>query len=168
MSKRRVKAFTILEVTIVMMITSLLIGITYTSYSIIVKSYLSFTEKNKDQTVLTNLDYLLRRDFEQANIIRKEPDGVSLQRESGIIKYQIKPEYILREGIRTDTFKVETQDLSTLFENVPINDVQTIDEQNRIDELQFTLIYKNDQIPCYYHKLYSSSNLIQRNPNAGN
>ena len=168
MIKQKVKAFTILEVTITMLITALLIGITYTSYSIIVKSYRSFTVKNEEMTVLVTLDHLLKRDFDQAEMIFKDQDGIALTSNDKTIKYEFKPDYIVRNAARIDTFKVQTQDVSTAFENVPINEVQETEEPNRIDELAFTLIFQNEKIPYHFYKLYSSVNLIQRNPNAVN
>ena len=48
MNKHRIKAFTIMEVTVTMLIAAILIGITYTTYSIVLKSYNSFTTKNAD------------------------------------------------------------------------------------------------------------------------
>ena len=168
MVKQKVKAFTILEVTITMLITALLIGITYTSYSIIVKSYHSFTAKNEELAVLATLDHLLKRDFEQAEAVFKNQDGIVLLSDSKTLKYEFKPDYIIRSGIRIDTFKMQTQDVNSMFENVPLNEVQETEEQNRVDELSFILIFQNEKIPYHYYKLYSSVNLIQRNPNAVN
>jgi Tfp pilus assembly protein PilE len=168
MDQQKVKAFTILEVTITMLITGLLIAITYTSYSVIVKSYHSFTVKNEEMAVLVTLDHLLKRDFQQAEVISKDQDGIVLTSNDKTIKYNFKSDYIVRTAAGTDTFKVQTQEVNTVFENVPLNEVQETEEQNRIDELAFTLTFKNEKIPYHYHKLYSSVNLIQRNPNAIN
>ncbi|HEY2582443.1 MAG TPA: hypothetical protein VGI43_11590 [Mucilaginibacter sp.] len=168
MNRNRVKAFTILEVTITMLIAGLLIGITYMSYSIIVKSYHSFTLKNDEMTILVSLDHLLKRDFERAEIIVKDQDGIVLTSNDKVIKYKFKADYIIRSGAKIDTFKVQTQNVSTTFENVEISEVQETGEQNRIDELGFTILFQDQKIPYHYHKLYSSVNLIQRNPNAVN
>jgi len=168
MKRHKVKAFTILEVTITMLIAGLLIGITYTTYSIIIKSYHSFTTKNDDMTVLVSLDHLLKRDFDQADTILKDSDGVVLKSENKVIAYAFKPGFIVRNAARIDTFKVQTQEVNTAFENTPINELQATAEQNRIDQLDFTLIYQNEKIPYHYPKIYSSENLIQRNPNAVN
>jgi len=168
MNKQKVKAFTILEITITMLITGVLIAITYTSYIIIIKSYQSFTAKNDEMAVLVTVDHLLKRDFEQAETIYKTQEGISLKKDNQLISYQFKPDYIVRNAAKPDTFKVQTQDVITSFENIPISEVQETEEQNRVDEFGFTLMYKTEQIPYLYHKEYSSENLIQRNPNAVN
>ncbi len=168
MNKYRVKAFTIFEMVITMMITAIVIGITYTSYSIVVKSYNSFNNKNNDMAVVIDLDHVLKRDFERAEIILKDTDGIALKTGAQIIKYQFKPDFITRYGVRIDTFKVQAVDVITAFENMPVNELQVTDEQNRIDEIGFTLLFKNEKIPYHYNKQYSSVNLFQRNPNAIN
>lgn len=168
MKNHRVKAFTILEVTITMLVTVLLIGITYTSYSIMLKSYHSFTDKNEDMAILVNLDHLLKRDFGQADIILKTADGVALKKGDMLTNYIFNPDFVVRIAARTDTFKVQTQELTTTFESIPLTEIQDTEEQNRVDEMGFTLLFQNEKIPYLYHKPYSSENLIKRNPNAGN
>jgi Tfp pilus assembly protein PilE len=168
MNRYKVKAFTILEVTITMLVTALLVAITYASYSIVMKSYRSFTNKNDDMAVLFTLDHLLKRDFDQAETIRKDTNGIMLTNNFKVVKYIVTPDFIVRHAIRIDTFKIQTQGWITSFENAPINELQPIAEQNRIDEFRFNLAYQNEIIPYHYRKLYSSENLIQRNPNAIN
>jgi Tfp pilus assembly protein PilE len=166
MNKQKVQAFTILELTITMLITALLIGVAYASYSIIVKSYRSFNLKNEDMGVLISLDHVLKRDFDQADVILKTSDGITLKSEQKIIKYTFNPGFITRESVKTDTFKVETQLVQTSFETTAVNDIQDTEEQSQLDDLTFSLLYQNEKIPYHYHKSYSSVNLIKRNPNA--
>ena len=168
MKQHRLKAFTILEVTITMLIAGVLIGITYTSYSIVFKSYHSFTVKNEDMAVLINLDHLLKRDFEKADTVLKDTSGTVLIEDNKVIKYVFMPDFVVRTAARIDTFKVQTQELNTSFESVSIVEFQATAEENRIDGIDFMLIFQNEKLPFHYHKLYSSENLIQRNPNAVN
>jgi prepilin-type N-terminal cleavage/methylation domain-containing protein len=164
MKQHRLKAFTILEVTITMLIAGVLIGIAYTSYSIVIKSYHSFTSKNEDMAVLINLDHLLKRDFEKADTILKDTGGIVLTKDNTLIKYAFTPDFVIRTAARVDTFKVQTQELNTTFENVPIVELQATSEENKIDGLDFILIFQSEKIPFHYRKLYSSENLILRNP----
>ena len=168
MKNQKVKAFTIMEVTITMLITGLIIGITYTSYSIVIKSYHSFTTKNDSMAVLVSLDHVLKRDFDRADSILKDSAGITVKKNDMSIKYVFMPDFIVRNSLKTDTFKVQTQEVMTSFDNIPIIEMQATAEQNRIDGLDFTLVFQNEKIPYHYRKLYSSENLIQRNPNAVN
>lgn len=168
MIKKRIPAFTIMEVTVTMLISAIVIGITYTAFSIITRSYHAFDNKHKDMAVVLRLDELLQKDFNRAEIILKDTGGIALMDSSRTIKYRFSPDYILRIGITVDTFKVKSDSVSTIFENNAVNDMGTTEEVNRLDELGLFIILQNEKIPYHYHKVYSSANLINRNSNAIN
>ncbi|MBW4890133.1 hypothetical protein KXQ82_10420 [Mucilaginibacter sp. HMF5004] len=171
-NKHRVKAFTIMEVTISMLIAAIVIGITYTSYNIIGKSYLSFKTRNDDIAVLNRVDELLKRDFEQANMIADSGNGLLINKDNMTdVHYEFNRGTIIRKSGVIDTFKVSMTDLKTAFEgnlNNNQTEANTTSESARIDELSFTINFKDLNIPCHYQKMYSSLNLIQRNPDAVN
>jgi prepilin-type N-terminal cleavage/methylation domain-containing protein len=166
MKRHKIKAFTIMEVTITMMIAAILMGITYTAYSIVSRSYLSFNTKNKDMAELEQLDGLLKKDFDRAEIILKEADGISIKHTDRTINYQFNPDYIIRTSGITDTFKIKTGEIATSFEGQPVNEANSSHEQNRLVQLDLSLLFQNEKIPYHYYKQYSSVNLIQRNPDA--
>jgi len=168
MKRNKIKAFTIMEVTITMMIAAILMGITYTAYSIVSRSYLSFNTKNKDMAELEQLDGLLKKDFDRAEIILKETDGISIKHTDRTVSYQFNPDYIIRTAGITDTFKIKTGEITTSFEGRPVNEANASQEQNRLDQLDLNLLFQNEKIPYHYYKQYSSVNLIQRNPDALN
>ena len=167
MNGHLIKAFTIMEVTITMLIAAILMGITYTAFSIINKSYNSFNTKNKDMAELELLDELLRKDFDRAELIQKDQNRIILKRaDLTLVKYEFNPDYIVRTFGRIDTFKFKTEAFSTSFEGQQVNESGPSAEENRLDELDINLLFGNEKIPYHYYKQYSSINLIQRNPNA--
>ncbi len=168
MTRHRVKAFTIMEVTVAMLIASIAISIAYTVYTIVVKSYNSYNIKNSDMAVLVRLNELLKTDFEHADIILKDQKSIIFKNADRLVNYDVEPDFILRISTITDTFKVKTQEFNTTFENAPVTEIANEEEPNRIDELQLNLLFENKKISYYYHKQYSSLNLIQRNVNAVN
>jgi Tfp pilus assembly protein PilE len=166
--KNRVKAFTILEVTITMLIAAVLIGITYVTYSIIVRSYSSYNQKNQDMAVLVRLDEWLKKDFTRADMVLKDTAGIALNSAEHHVKYHFDQGFVVRTEFRADTFKLNTETIITSFEEQPLNEFSSTDEQNRMDDLSFVILFQNEKIPYHYHKQYSSANLINRNPNALN
>jgi hypothetical protein len=168
MNKQRVHAFTILEVTITMLVAALLIGITYSAYSIIIKSYGAFNHKNQDMAVLVRLDEWLKKDIARADIVLKDTAGIAINSRGRPVRYRFDPEFIIRTEIKPDTFMIRTDSLVTSFEGLPVNAYGPTDEQNRLDELDLVILFQGEKIPYHYHKEYSSVNLINRNPNAVN
>jgi len=173
-SHHRLNAFTIMEVTIAMLVTAIVIGITYTAYTIISKSFIDFKAKNEDIALLTRIDQVMKRDFDRAVMIEADNTGIEMINNNKLpVHYEITSTYIVRKTITADTFKVQIQDIKVLFEKQEKNTMTesgnlSKDESNRIDELSFTVNYKNDLIPFHFNKKYSSVNLIKRNPNAIN
>jgi Tfp pilus assembly protein PilE len=165
---KRVKAFTILEVTITMLVAALVMGITYAAYSIIIKSYGAFNKKNQEMAVVVRLDEWLKKDFSRADLILKDTAGIALNSATRKIKYRFDPDFIIRTELRSDTFKVKTDSLATSFEGLPVNEYAPADEQNRLDDLDLVILFQGEKIPYHYHKQYSSVNLINRNTNALN
>ncbi|RKR84466.1 prepilin-type N-terminal cleavage/methylation domain-containing protein [Mucilaginibacter gracilis] len=168
-----VKAFTLLEMTIAMLVAAVVIGITYTSYQIISRSYLDFKLRNERMVTLASLDQLLRRDFDQAEIISGSNKHIRIDKENKpAVEYEFADRYIIRKAIIIDTFKVTNDSCRMFFEKQQIINDETTEtantEDNRIDELLFNVSYNNETIPYHYNKDYSSENLIKRNPNAVN
>jgi len=171
--RHHIKAFTILEMTIAMLIAAIVIGITYACYGIVNKSYLSFKHKNEGIAILNLLDRLIRRDFDNADFVKRNPNGITIrQGDKPVISYRFEAGYIIRNADIIDTFKVENSKVQVFFERqLKVNDDQTSDsnyENERIDELRFDVSFQNETMTFHYNKQYSSENLIKRNPNAIN
>ncbi len=157
-----------MEISIVMLISAIVIGIAYTAFNIINQSYRSFQHKNENIAVLIRLDELLKKDFSRANTISKTTNGIFVKTGPDSVIYEFERDFTVRTSTIIDTFKLNVQDVVTTFETSPITAISPVTEQNRIDELNFSILFENEKIPYYYHKQYSSANLIERNPNAIN
>ena len=157
-----------MEISITMLISAIVIGIAYSAFSIIHQSYRSFEQKNENLGEMIRLDELLHRDFSHACTINKTANGIVFQTGAESVVYEFQSGYALRTSTITDTFKLALQDIHTSFENTPVTEVSLVAEHNRIDLLDFSVLFERENIPYIYHKQYSSANLIQRNPNAIN
>src|SRR5471030_1943654 len=103
----RLNAFTIMEVTITMLVAAIVIGITYTAYTIISKSFINFKAKNEDIALLARIDKVIKRDFDRAVVIEADDTGIEMINNNQLpVHYAIAPTYIVRKTIVTDTFKV--------------------------------------------------------------
>jgi len=162
MKLRKVRAFTILEVTVTMLITAVVIAITFTSFSVILKYYHSVNKKNSDVMELASLDHLLRRDFDRADTIFTSAQGITINEGGKSIIYIFDPAFVIRKAAAIDTFKLQTGDLWTGFENIQIKPVNIEQEDNLIDELSFSISCNQEEIPYHYKKNYSSQNLFNR------
>jgi len=166
MTAQRINAFTIMEVVVTMTIAAILMGITYTSYQIVSKSYHSFNVKNNEMAALERLDELLKKDFNKAEIIEKAGKGIVVKSLRDTVQYEFAPDFILRISAITDTFKIKNEDLATSFEGQLVDGQGLNEEENRLDGLDISLLLQSEKILYHYHKVYSSANLINRIPDA--
>lgn len=166
MNKHQVKAFTIMEVVITMLIASILMAITYRAYLIVGRSYQSFHTKNKEMAELQQLDHIIKRDFDRAEFIEKKQDSIVFKTTGFPVIYAFGPDLITRTASTADTFKVKTVNFRIAFEGQAINDLSDTEEQNLLDELSFTILYQNENVPYHYYKSYSSVNLLNYFANA--
>jgi hypothetical protein len=168
MNKGKVAAFTILELTITMLLTALVIGISYAAFSIVSRSYIVYQKRNDNISEMVLMDRLLKRDFSQADSILKIDSGIEMINQHAIVTYRIDTGTMIRTAGITDTFKVHSYDINFAFEGQPVQEMSATKELNRIDEFSFSLVFENQKIPYHYYKTYSSANLIGRNSNAVN
>jgi len=160
-----------------MLVAAIVIGIAYTAFTVVSQSYLQFKAKNEGIAELATLDHLFKRDFEQAERIQDTTNGIAIYKKNQIpVVYQINLQTIIRSQISTDTFKVKLpggiSGFQTFFEGksksnqTEENASSTNAENNRIDEVSFSISYQDQHIPYHYTKTYSSASLIERSTHA--
>ncbi|WP_423147020.1 PulJ/GspJ family protein [Rubrolithibacter danxiaensis] len=156
MKINKIKAYTILELTIAMLISAIVIGIAFSSYTILNKLYHVFNSKNKSITEFSLTNKILRKDFLQAKRIMKTESGIQTIDDKGIVSYRFLKDYILRNqyDIRTDTLRLLNEYVVCSFENreASIGDI--------VDRLNFSTKIDNQVIMLDFIKEYSSEDLI--------
>lgn len=103
---KQISAFTLLELLIGMILSSIVIGFCYTGYSIIHKQYLNYNMIKRQNTSAIQLNSILNTDFVNAGYVMYDSDKLILNSESkSQLPYEFKENYILRSanGL-TDTF----------------------------------------------------------------
>ncbi|KIO77972.1 hypothetical protein TH53_05920 [Pedobacter lusitanus] len=156
--RNKVSAFTLMEVTVAMLISALVITICYTAYGLIQGYYLRFGEKNKTSAIVLDLKHVLERDFFKAVHIIRTEDGLSIEQDSLVIDYIFNDKQVLREikSLHTDTFAMPVQQMKFSFEGREVNVADTVDQVNL--ELQMD---KDTKVPLQINKYYSSADLFK-------
>lgn len=154
----KIKAYTLLEVTIAMLLSAICIAICYSAYDIVGKYYASFQQKNQTADVVLSLRHVMQRDFLKSNTVLKSEEGVELQLDdSSKIYYIFNSDAILRKmnEAHTDTFKLKSNEVNFFFEG------HEVIEPDTIDELRFKMILdQRTAVPIQLNKTYSAANLF--------
>lgn len=154
---KKIKAYTLMEVTVAMLLSAICIGICYTAYDIIGKYYATFQQKNESADIVLSLRQVMEKDINKATIMMKTSDGFLCKQDIAAVAYIFNDGEILRqiESLRTDTFKVAWKDYFVGFEGAEVIEADTL------DQVKFTLVMdKQTFVPLHFAKHYSSHNLF--------
>lgn len=156
--KSKVHAFTLMEITVAMLISGLVISICYTAYGLIQGYYIRFEDKNKTSSIVLDLKHVLERDFFKAAHIIRTKQGIVVQQDSLVVDYIFNDKQVLRqiENLHTDTFTMPLQKIGFYFEGREAQVTDTVDRINL--ELQMN---KDTKVPVQINKYYSAADLFR-------
>jgi prepilin-type N-terminal cleavage/methylation domain-containing protein len=165
--KEQFDGFTIMEVIIAMMVAAIVISITYTVYEIVTHQFNKFQNDQETFVTLQRLDEALKSDFEHSSKINKAGQTVSFEG-SRAVTYRFTQDSITRMTRVSETFKVSVSGLRSSFTLDSSSTGATIPRADSlINNLSFEILLKGEPLPYFYHKVYSSENLVNY-PHAGN
>lgn len=152
-----IKAYTLIEMTVAMLLAAISITICYSAYGIVSGYFVSFQQKNKQAQDMLIFTHAMERDLQRCNQVLRLVDGVEFQCDSMNINYHFAGNYILRVlgELKTDTIKLEHTPVLTFFEGSEVNTTDTID---RID---LSIVLAQKSMPLQFQKSYAAANLFQ-------
>lgn len=156
----KIKAFTLVELAVVMLISIILFGIAYFSWQIIEQRFISYTDSSIELENIATFKLQIEQDFKKSTQIIAGPNSkgilVRCENDSTRIEYLFTIENILRtQATRVDTFKIISNNLKMYLLNEEILKLPAI-----IDEITFSATYNNELLHFNSSKKYSASDLL--------
>ncbi|MES2140745.1 MAG: prepilin-type N-terminal cleavage/methylation domain-containing protein [Bacteroidota bacterium] len=155
---KQISAFTLLELLIGMILSSIVIGFCYTGYSIIHKQYLNYNNIKRENTNAIQLNSILNTDFVNAGYVMYDGDKLILNSENkDQLQYEFKENYILRS----------TSGLIDSFMFSPVNiSPEYLKESTRlplaiINEFSFDVVILGELEHFHFIKEYSAETMIR-------
>ena len=153
----KLKAFSLLEVLIALVISGLVISMAYSGF------LFAHTQFNKFKGITTELrDYftlseVLNREFENANkVVKKSNYEIEIQQIDNTIKYTFENDYIVRTVTnRTDTFWFQTS-------NIEMNVINETIDQQLIDYLKLNFQDDKREQSLSFMKNYEAISKIEQ------
>jgi len=154
---KKLKAFTLLELVIGMIIGSLVTGFCYSAYSIVSRQYISYKKTRKEITAAMDLNTLLSSDFLDAKSIRYTDNMLHIEKGNGSSPdYLFVDSAVIRTFItRSDTFYVKPVDIKSAFFNEENNETTWL-----INEFSFNGNVVDESQHFHFYKKYSAETLL--------
>ncbi|MXV15762.1 PulJ/GspJ family protein [Hufsiella ginkgonis] len=157
MVNKKAPAFTILEVTVAMLLSAIVISIAYLAFTVVNGYYARYSGLNARVAEFLLADNVLGRDVRDASLVMGTATGIRLQTTAGEIEYVFQPQYILRSqyGLKTDTIRVQATSPELTFERAPAGEGQ------KADHISFVINLEGRLVPLIYQKRYGASQLFE-------
>lgn len=154
----KIRAYTLMEVTVAMLISAICITICYTAYGLIGDYYRVFQERSRSADRVLSLKQVLEKDFLKSNLILRNEEGLLLQMDTSQVRYRFNEVTVVRElgEQHADTFRLELRELKSFFELRETVDTDTIDQVDLT-----VLLPKNIAVNIRLKKQYSAHHLFQ-------
>lgn len=150
-----VKAFTTIELIVVMMIISSAIGIIFSSYNAIQKAYTRHWNSSKMITEYISLKSVLDVDFRTALTVRDSLGILIIEKSdnSQQVIYMVDAYRIIRtRNSLTDTFNIPSSQI--LYQKNP-------NDTSLIEAFSMELIVSGQSLPLFAKKLYSAEEIMK-------
>lgn len=156
----KVKAFTIMELIIAMMLTTLIVGITFYSMRLVEGNASKLTANFKQNQAFIRLRTALKKDAEQASHILSTSNGFLCQQDHQLVRYALDGQALYRtvddryDRQLLDSFDLPVTELILSFQNSEL-----INEDQLIDLIQCGVQAQNSTITISIVKTYDSVTL---------
>jgi len=153
--KTRIKAFTIIELLVTMLVSSIVVSAGIYVFSTFNKAMIISNSKNLMDTEILQFQQVLKKDFIDA-------DEIYFQYESIIINYHndeknyydISDDYIVREAVNSiDTFNIQVYDSYINYTSKNTKLVNELVLETELDKLDY---------PIHVYKKYPAEKLIEQ------
>lgn len=153
----KLKAFTIMELVVAMLISSIVVSIAYAGFRLVSAQLRSMEHHSGEGNRFLRLNQALQTDLDKSARVIRQEDGFVCERGDGRVRYQLTDTAIIRwlEDGRVDSFGFKGVQTSLWFEGEP---------QDRngqlVDALHGQLVTSTDSLPLYITKAYDRQTLF--------
>ncbi|WP_443946642.1 hypothetical protein ACJVDH_05935 [Pedobacter sp. AW1-32] len=158
MQNNRITAYTLMEITIAMLLSAICMVICYSAYDLISAYYRNFRDKNEANDAVFGLKHAMIHDLSKGKYLIRTAQGFEVLNKDTTITYQFNEEYILRDlgEQHTDTFFLKTTNLQFHFEQKEVSEMDTVDQVDFSVQLD-----SNTRVPMRMTKRYSAQDLFR-------
>jgi hypothetical protein len=151
---KQLKAVTVIELAIALLISAIVIGIAYNSMDVFERLYHRFQANNDRNYQLVVFNKIMKSDLDKADVIYKSGSGILLKiNDEDWIKYEWYSDFVLRNKVQSglDTFYLQSSVIQLYFNGQE----QNIDNQV-IDQIDIEITRKEEILNAIFAKKYGA------------
>ena len=153
---RRTRAFTLQELLIVMILSSILLSTAYYGLRVVQQYYHDFSQRSARNLRYQTLQSQLQQDFSRATHVEKEENVIVCYLTNQVVSYEFSDEAVVRtQGTLSETFPGSAQDMRCYFQ-----EDEVVFNRQPISELRFTMEVEAELLSFRAHKTYAADALI--------
>jgi prepilin-type N-terminal cleavage/methylation domain-containing protein len=160
---KKFKAFTLIELVVTMVISSIVVMLAFTCYEITYKQYLNFRKSNNTVTQVILFNSLFKRDVLLSNLINRIDDNNVLLKMNDTVNvnYFFGSNYVLRKynEFIPDTFPITSVVVKEQFQSTEVN------ENGLIDDISISGVVRGENVFFHYDKEYDADILMKQEIN---
>ncbi len=155
MKNKQLKAFTLLELLIVMLLSSLVLAVAYLALQLVNAQYLHFSRNTEETVALSVLRTQLAKDLERTSIVWRRGGCLVLEKyavldNSARVEYCFQDSLLLRRQEQlTDTFRFAATAIVFSWEGAE-------QSQGPVDQISFNGKLNGESYPFLYRKDYDA------------
>lgn len=147
----RLKGFTIIDIIITLIISTMLIAFLWNGYYFITKQYNNLSNKNSKLADFITLESQLRKDFNNAVRVTYLKEEVNCIGKNQNTLYKLNNKYVIRnQNSRIDTFPIAITDINVQFLNIGSNTVESITLNIDLNSTPISLFFKKTYYPEFF------------------
>lgn len=152
----KLKAFTLFELVLGMLLATIVIGMAYYASSIFMRLQQGYSKTNQLQAELVLFKKVISRDVERAAEVELGAGELLLKGTKGelLLSYEMGKDQVLRRALSADTFKLKDISLQGSFEG-------QLQESGLTDRLVFSFSHAGEQALFQVRKHYSAVELFR-------
>jgi prepilin-type N-terminal cleavage/methylation domain-containing protein len=160
---RKIKAFTLIELVVTMVISSIVVMLAFTCYEITYKQYLNFRKSNNTVTQVILFNSLFKQDVLLSDLVSKTDDNdITLRMNDSVsVNYSFGSNYILRKynELTPDTFPITSVTVKEQFQN------NLVDENGLVDDITISGVVRGENVFFSCSKEYDADLLMKQEMN---
>lgn len=156
---KRLKAFTLIELLIAMVVGGIVIGGAFEVYLFSSRQFLKYKASNEEITRIVMLDGILHSDFfNSTSVVRKSDNCMEMKSSDKVIDYRFERNFVLRSFIGvSDTFFLKVSVVQMQFKGK-----LQLEGERLIDELEIISKEGDEEKVFCFFKEYSADVLMKQ------